>query len=75
MEVIDGNFGDGVTYEEIQRDVARLMKKVQAFNKDQQELDEKIEIFTAYSLVKEEDISCNGVASDLFRSIVGNALM
>lgn len=74
MEVIDGHFGDGVTYDEIKRDALRLLKKVQAYNDKQEGIEDKIELFMAYSLVKEEDITCNGVASDLFKSIVGNAL-
>ena len=74
MEVIDGGAPSDLTYEEIKRDVTRLMKKVQDFNDRQADNEDKLEIFLAFSLVKEEDITCNGVASELFKSIVGNAL-
>lgn len=74
MEVIDGGGSRDVTYEEIKRDAQRLMKKVQAFNDKQENVEGKLEIILAYSLVKEEDITCNGIASDLFKSILSQGL-
>lgn len=75
MEVIDGGFdGRDVTYEEIKRDAARLLRKVKDFNDAREQTEDKLEIVLAYSLVKEEDICCNGIASDLFKSILSQGL-
>ena len=75
MEVIDGG-GESrdVTVEEIKRDADRLLKKVKSYNDKQDNNEDKLEMILAYSLVKDEDISCSGVASELFKSILSQGL-